>query len=240
MLHSLTKRCAKCHEDKRLKAFGTYKRSPDGKRWECKDCRKKSHEANKEVVNAKAAVKRANRTPEQRLIKAKKDAAYYQATKDKHVAYNRKQREENPEKYSQYFSEYQQRNKPRLKKQAAIWRVANRAKRKASEARRRARKANAPIVDLTDSQWQEVLIAFDFRCAYCPPSCKDCRYKRHKLTQEHVTPYEHNGSHTLWNVVPACQPCNSRKKDRAHPPKAIQPLLLTIAPSKPVKRRKAS
>jgi hypothetical protein len=42
----------------------------------------------------------------------------------------------------------------------------------------------------------------------------------HAITQQ--------GSHTLWNVVPACKPCNTSKGAGAIL-SPIQPLLLTIA-----------
>jgi 5-methylcytosine-specific restriction endonuclease McrA len=98
-------------------------------------------------------------------------------------------------------------------------------KEKARVGRRRARKAGAPVNDLTAEQWQTILVAFRYRCAYCPPTCWRCKKKKHKLTQDHVTPYAHNGSNTLWNVVPACRSCNA-KKHTGPPLKPVQPLLL--------------
>lgn len=97
--------------------------------------------------------------------------------------------------------------------------------------KRRARKVNAPINDLTAAQWQEIKEAFAHRCSYCPADCQACKRKTHKLTPDHVTPYAKNGSNTLWNVIPACKSCNCRKGPRP-PLKPVQPLLLTIAPSK--------
>lgn len=232
------KRCAKCGEKKSLDAFGSFARSKDGKRWECLDCRKLVYETNKPEVLAKQAQSRANRTPEQKAAKKAKDAAYYQANKHKWPEQAQKRRENHAEELHIYHAQYYAAHKEQSRASHAAWKKANPEKHKAGEDRRRARKANAPINDLTAAQWQEILIAFDFRCAYCLPTCRHCQRKKHKLTQEHITPYEHNGSHTVWNVIPCCQACNSRKRDRIHPPIPVQPLLLTMAPSKPVKRRK--
>jgi HNH endonuclease len=94
--------------------------------------------------------------------------------------------------------------------------------------RRRARQVNALHNDLTAAQWQEVLEAFGFRCAYC-------HRKMARLSQDHITPFAHQGSHTLHNVVPACPSCNSKK--HAGPVLSpVQPLLLTVAPPQKKKR----
>ena len=99
------------------------------------------------------------------------------------------------------------------------------------EARRYARLKGVAVLDLSAQQWQEILEAYNFRCAYCPPSCWRCHKKKHTLTQDHIDPIFHGGNHTLWNVVPACQSCNSTK--RTGPPLVpVQPLLLTIAPKR--------
>jgi len=87
----------------------------------------------------------------------------------------------------------------------------------------RARKKAAPICDLTERQWQEILQAFHFRCAYCHRRVK-------RLTQDHLTPLSQQGTHTVANVVPACQSCNSSKGAKP-PPVPVQPLLLTLAPA---------
>jgi HNH endonuclease len=103
--------------------------------------------------------------------------------------------------------------------------------------RRRFMKHSAPINDLSVAQWREIKVAYHHRCVYCPPDCKLCHKKAHKLTQDHVTPYTKNGSNTVWNVVPACLSCNSKKNNRA-PLNPIQPLLLTVAPPQSPRKRK--
>ncbi len=86
--------------------------------------------------------------------------------------------------------------------------------------RYRARKAQAAINDLTQAQWLEIQEAFHHCCAYCGKCAKGY------LTQDHITPLSRGGNHTASNIVPACRPCNSSKKDR-DVPRPIQPLLLT-------------
>ena len=97
--------------------------------------------------------------------------------------------------------------------------------RYAIEARRRAQKKQAPQNDFTAAQWKEMQAAYDHRCAYCGK-----RAKGH-LTQDHITPLSKGGSHTTANIIPACRKCNSKKFTGA-PLCPVQPLLLTISPSK--------
>ena len=89
---------------------------------------------------------------------------------------------------------------------------------RAGEARRRARKIALPSM-LTAPQWQAVVVAYKGKCAYCGAKPK-------KLTIDHVLPLARGGHHTTENVVPACLPCNSRK--RAGPPPFIPSLRLLL------------
>lgn len=59
---------------------------------------------------------------------------------------------------------------------------------------------------LTAAEWKMVLQAAKGRCYYCA--------KAAKLTIDHVIPLSRGGQHTRTNVVPACQPCNSKKNNQ--------------------------
>jgi len=115
--------------------------------------------------------------------------------------------------------------------QVRLYRLANPDAVRANNQRCRARKKNAPVNDLTSAQWLEIQIASDHRCVYCGK-----RRKGH-LTQDHLTALSQGGSHTASNVLPACSTCNSRKYT-GPPLVPVQPLLLTLAPSR--KPRRAS
>jgi 5-methylcytosine-specific restriction endonuclease McrA len=88
-------------------------------------------------------------------------------------------------------------------------------------AYRRKRKAAIRTVGKTElvtaEQWQSILNAYGNRCVYCNSS-KD------RLTQDHVTPLSRGGTHTMDNIVPACQSCNSKK--HANPPPTFQRALI--------------
>jgi 5-methylcytosine-specific restriction endonuclease McrA len=84
-------------------------------------------------------------------------------------------------------------------------RAANLRRRAARNARER-----ELVNDLTADQWAEIIAAHENRCAYCGRPFSDDL----PVTIDHVHPIARGGHHTAANVVPACKPCNSRKKDR--------------------------
>lgn len=114
-----------------------------------------------------------------------------------------------------------QQNREIILARSLKWQRDNPDKVLARGQRRRAREANVPISDLTADQWREIQESYDHRCAYC------LRKFKGRLTQEHITPISLGGSHTVWNIVPACQSCNS-KKHTGPPLVPVQPLLLTF------------
>lgn len=88
----------------------------------------------------------------------------------------------------------------------------------ANGARYRAQKRAAPFNDFTARQWLIMKDLLNHRCVYCDRHMQ-------RLTMDHLTPIISGGSHTLWNILPACSTCNSRKR---HGPvlQPVQPFLL--------------
>lgn len=86
---------------------------------------------------------------------------------------------------------------------------AYRAAERARKQLRRARLAGVAAT-LTEAEWQLILATHDHRCAYCG-------IKPGRIEQDHVVPIVRGGTHTAANVVPACKPCNSSKRDRDRP-----------------------
>ena len=81
--------------------------------------------------------------------------------------------------------------------------VAISRSRKARAARRRKRRLDRVVYDLTDVQWAALQAAWA-GCAYCgktdEPLQRDC-----------VLAISRGGRYTLDNVVPACRSCNTSK-----------------------------
>lgn len=85
------------------------------------------------------------------------------------------------------------------------YKLANPDRKEGWDSKRRAALAKAKKT-FTSSQWEEVKGRFRNRCAYCG--------ERKPLTVDHVTPVSQGGDHSISNIVPACQSCNSSKGNR--------------------------
>lgn len=73
---------------------------------------------------------------------------------------------------------------------------------------KRVRKAGVPGSH-TDDEWRDLVAYFYHACAYCGASAP--------LTRDHVIPLsrtELGPTNDISNILPACLPCNSRKKDK--------------------------
>ena len=134
-------------------------------------------------------------------------------------AYYKKHKEEIRIRQSQYYVAHKEQFKIRRE----AWKVTHveecRTQDSARQKRRRAFKSNAEVNDFTHQQWITLQEVFKHRCAYC-----GCRAKGH-LTQDHITPLSKGGAHTLSNIIPACQKCNSKKGTKGVPC-PVQPILL--------------
>lgn len=81
-------------------------------------------------------------------------------------------------------------------------------------------RARAHALNPTPSLSNPALFARDAQlCLYCGQS-----FPRHQLTRDHVMPLSRGGGDIWENVVSACFPCNSRKRNRT-PQQAAMPLL---------------
>jgi 5-methylcytosine-specific restriction endonuclease McrA len=189
----------------------------------------------------------AARSPEQKAAIAAQKRAYREKHAEderlrKRMAYRQnrpairtKQRryyQENCERLKQYAQLYYQENREDVLKQCRLYKQTHPEVQREAGRRRYAREKNAPIVDLSPAQWEEIKAAYHFRCAYCGAKAK-------RLEREHITPITKGGAHTVSNVVPACRRCNG-KKQTGPPPCPIQPLLLTVAEAKTSKKRIAA
>jgi 5-methylcytosine-specific restriction endonuclease McrA len=115
----------------------------------------------------------------------------------------RKWRAENIERAREAVRIYAAAHREEARKRTREWQLANPDKVRDHSKLRHERVKNAPISDLTDSQWQAILREHGGRCAYCGTD--------RDVGQDHVIPLARGGPHTASNVVPSCFPCNNRK-----------------------------
>lgn len=158
---------------------------------------------------------------------------YNKRTQEERSIYRRKYYRKNQEKLKAYASIYNSdteraerradlgrsnylKNRSDRLKAAKEFRSANRDRIRNWNTARKALLKGVTGLDFTAAQWIAMRIAYDGRCAYCGVTPD-------VLTQDHIIPLSKGGNHTADNIVPACQPCNSRKGAKNAPPRIIVP-----------------
>lgn len=137
-------------------------------------------------------------------------------TREKKHEYNQRWQNANREKVRKSCREYALAHPDKARERVRKWAQLHPEKRCQNQANRRARENDAKGSH-TLAEWQSILKQHP-SCAYCGRT--DC-----KLTRDHVVPLSKGGSNYISNIVPACQSCNSRKKDRAADTLSLGPSL---------------
>jgi hypothetical protein len=71
---------------------------------------------------------------------------------------------------------------------------------------------NEVVGSHTDREWQDLIVAWGFRCFYCGrPVQRDPKKIQDELTKDHLVPLSRGGVDFMWNIVPACFNCNRLK-----------------------------
>lgn len=155
-----------------------------------------------------------------------KSIAQYCCIQHKKNAGSKRHRERNPGYYKQYVGSparlaYAEGNRGKLRAYAREqqtqyrlshpdaarqWWAANGEKHRLYQGKRRAQTAGGAWV-VTERDIKRLIARHDGRCAYCG-------IKSDALTLDHVIPLKLGGRHSIGNLVPACQPCNSSKGAR--------------------------
>jgi hypothetical protein len=215
-----TKRCTKCKESfpATIEYFSPDRTAKDRLKYACRLClnaaAKAYHAKNLEACRARS---RLYHQTHRAQVLAQTRAWRRESTA--HLsAYNARYRTEHLDTITQRSKDRYQAHRDQQRTRARAYAKTHPEERLLIQARRRARKAQAPRNDLTVHQWRQMKAHYGHRCVYCGK-------KSTRLTQDHITPLSKDGSHTLNNVVPACPDCNFKK--HAGPVLTpIQPLLL--------------
>jgi 5-methylcytosine-specific restriction endonuclease McrA len=185
--------------------------------------------ANRETIKARRQQRYAVTLGRDPLARQQKYRRYRETSLAARKLYYAKNREAILEDGKARQKLYYRANREKILAKNALWEKNHPEVKALKNALRKARKRNAPVNDLSRTQWQEIKAHYGQRCFYCGR-------KMQRLTMDHIIPLSKGGSHTASNIVPACLSCNSRKLT-GPPPVPVQPLLLTVAPARK-KRRK--
>ena len=143
-------------------------------------------------------------------------AKYRVANRDRILATNKMYKKKNWAKVAELNRVWYSKNYPRLRErkiaQAASWSKSNPAARReisrAGSHRRRSRSLAAPG-SFTSRHWLQKVAYYGSRCYYCKSELPI-----EKLTQDHAIPLVRGGTNFIANILPACQPCNSKKQTK--------------------------
>tara|TARA_R110000787_G_scaffold45145_2_gene110125 strand:+ start:141 stop:704 length:564 start_codon:yes stop_codon:yes gene_type:complete len=129
-------------------------------------------------------------------------AAYYAANKEKLKARSASYEAANKDRHNATNARWYAVNKNRKYLTNAAWAKANPEKTKLWEMRRRARKADNGENLVTQGEIAAIIAQPCMACDSPAPS-----------TLEHLIPVNRGGAHTIGNLAPLCQSCNSSKHD---------------------------
>lgn len=216
---SVGKACSKCGEVKPLEEFYRDSRKRDGRQSACRACSLVASASwkarNKERRRAtNAAWEAANRDRRKAIT-----ASWYAANRERKRATGVAWRAANRERKRATDEAYRSNNLERVRAASRSWVAANAERAKANtarwaaahpdkivekEARRRARKANAPVRE--NISRQRVWARDRGRCHICGKKCDP-----QKWDIEHIVPLSHGGEESMRNVAVAHPRCNYRK-----------------------------
>jgi len=215
-----TKVCAACGEGKPLSEYSKQAAHKDGLRYACKACvaikTRAYREANSEKIAAYQRKYKAENKKELAAYNRKYDHTYRAENKAKIAARGREYRSENKAKIAAYWRGYRVANGEGLKAISRAWQIANKesataygkAHKKAhpevaakARHKRRALKLGNGTFEVTAKDLLRIRNSPCVHCGAPGPSHVD-----------HVIPLSKGGTHSIGNLMPLCQTCNSSKR----------------------------
>lgn len=201
----MLKTCILCKVEKPLDSFHKRRSAEDGRRSDCKECRKEETQKRLEKHYEK-------------LNKDKRE--WYRKSKE-----NKNERNEKAINSGNKLCTSCSKDKPptdyyfrsngglqnickecwaiKSKEYALVNKDKVRGWKRIREQRRRARVRELPY-GFSASDWEACVKFFDNRCAYCGINCDT-------LTQDHVVAVSKGGPYLKNNIIPSCFKCNTRK-----------------------------
>lgn len=179
------KTCTKCKTEKPLDQFRPHPRYAGGYETWCASCHK---QVNKENYY---------KNHEKRLAA---NSAWGKANKERVKETKAIWREKNKEKMREYHRQYRLNNPDKTKAAMAKWAKTHPNQPRASAAKRRVQKLANGVFEISPKEISKIYAS---NCFYCG--------NFGKMTMDHVIPVSRGGTHSIGNLVPACQSCNFSK-----------------------------
>jgi 5-methylcytosine-specific restriction endonuclease McrA len=170
-----------------------------------KEYQKEYYQKNKEYL---LNCNREYRKTEQGKISRKKT---YEKYKNNIIEKTKKYYQEHKKQKLDYDRKYLRTNREKIMARHSQWTKTEmgKASRQRIKIVRRVREREI-INTLTSQEWLDILKEYDYKCAYC-----GIEFDENTLpTRDHIIPISKGGNNIKNNIIPACQSCNSRKKDK--------------------------
>lgn len=216
--------------------FKKTKKGKYGLASQCKKCEKQYREEHKEEIankkkqyyeNNKDKVSKYNKQyrEEHKEEKKERNKQYYENNKDKAKEYNKQYYENNKEYYAEYGKQYYKNNKDKILEYSKQYKQEHKEKYKEynkkyhknnphikfNQHNKRRNKLENQGKGITEEQWLEMMLWFDFRCAYSNEYIGgDSKYR----TIDHIIALDNGGLNEIWNCVPMYKSYNSSKNNR--------------------------
>ena len=198
-----TKQCTRCGEVKPLSEFDRLRRSKDGRRFRCKQCRSVTgaeyrREHHDEILARKAVYREAHRDE---LLEKQK--AYYEQHKDERSEYYARWRALNRDSLRVSKAAYYAEHSAEAVARAAAWKKTPKGREAAIADAHRRRVAGG---HLTVATIRDVKKEYGGICPYCNQHIEAGHI-------DHIVPVSGGGTNDRENLVYSCAPCNMSKND---------------------------
>ena len=134
--------------------------------------------------------------------------SYRESRRHISLPYSKKYYEDNKSELLAKQREYYNENSGRIREANRAWveshRERHREYQRQYQQSRRVLKAALPTFKVSDRDWRRLQARYHHSCAYCACASE-------KVTMDHVVPLVRGGGHSIGNLLPACQKCNSSK-----------------------------
>ena len=201
------KRCTKCGEWLVANKINFHKEKNGkwGLKGECKECRKKYREENKERDNEYCRQWHKNNKEKRKEY----DKEKYEKNRDKILKRSKQWSENNKERRRETNKKWRTEHEEHLKNYHKKYNEDNPHIKFNQQNRRRSKEINQGN-GITKEQWFEMMEFFQWTCAYSGEYIGGDN-KDKKRTIDHIVALDNGGENDIWNCVPMVKSYNSSK-----------------------------
>ncbi len=190
--------CTRCKQEQSLDSFYVDKHRKDGFVSHCKTCCAEKRKANPQSKEYSRKHYQVNK--ERHNENSKKN---YLKNRDERLARSKQWCAENRERRNELAVEWRKNNLEKRRQYEQDYREANAERVKEIVNKRRTKRLSNGVFQVLK---KEITRLYNSPCIYCG--------SLNSIEADHVIPISRGGTHSIGNLVPACQKCNRSKSDK--------------------------